>query len=123
MIALVVDDSRSMRAILSRIVAGLGYEVREAGTVAEAEDRLDGLGSQDLVLVDWNMPGENGLTLIRRLHGRPDAGRPGLLMVTTETGLDRIQEALAAGADEYLMKPFTREAVAEKLALLRERRV
>lgn len=122
MIALVVDDSRAMRAILARILAELGYEVREAGTVAEAEGRLEGLGAGDLVLVDRNLPGANGIALLRAVGARSAGARPDLLMVTTETDPERIAEALAAGADEYLMKPFTREAVAEKLALLRERR-
>ena len=116
--ALVIDDSRATRAILRRIVGGLGFVVHEAGdglAGIEAARRLDELA---LVLIDWNMPGANGLEVVRalRTHEHPD--RPCLVMVTTESETQRVVAALAAGADEYIMKPFTEEVLRDKLALL-----
>jgi two-component system chemotaxis response regulator CheY len=115
--ALVVDDSRTMRVVLRRILEERGFNVREAGDGSEALAAVDA-DAPDLVLLDWNMPGMTGLEVVQALAGHP--ARPGMriVMVTTETEMDRIGEALGAGADEYLMKPFTGEAVAEKLLVL-----
>jgi two-component system, chemotaxis family, chemotaxis protein CheY len=116
--ALVIDDSRSMRGILRQILAPGGFDVAEAGNGREGLERLRGAGRPDLVLVDWNMPEMDGLSFIKAVRADPDfAGLP-LLMITTENELSRVAEALEAGADEYLMKPFTREALLDKLDLL-----
>lgn len=118
--ALVVDDSRTMRVVLRRILEERGFTVREAGDGSEALAAVDAddADAPDLVLLDWNMPGMTGLEVVQALAGHP--ARPGMriVMVTTETEMDRIGEALDAGADEYLMKPFTGEAVVEKLLVL-----
>ena len=117
--ALVVDDSRTIRIIIRRILLELGYEVceasngREALEVLEAEER-----DVDLVLVDWNMPVMNGLELLKEL--RQDSEFCGLkvLMVTTETEMEHMKSAMDAGADEYVMKPFTRDILLEKLEIV-----
>jgi len=116
--ALIIDDSRSMRSILKRIVGPLGFDVSEAGNGQEALDLLtDGL-VPDLCLIDWNMPVMDGYTYIT--HVRRNAAWRGitLVMVTTESGHGNIVKALAAGAHEYVIKPFTPDAIADKLALL-----
>jgi two-component system chemotaxis response regulator CheY len=116
--ALVVDDSRAMRAILTRLLDGLGFDVAQAGDGQEALDVLDGGLHPDVVLVDWNMPVMDGLTFIKRCRDHDDYRDITLMMVTTESEHSQIVRALAAGAHEYVIKPFTEEVIGEKLALL-----
>ncbi len=116
--ALVVDDSRAVRMILARTLAELGYEVRQAANGREALQLIDAdPGAYRLVLLDWHMPEMDGLELLRRVRSRPQLSALVVVMVTTETDLDHVAEALAAGANEYIMKPFTREILVEKLQL------
>jgi two-component system chemotaxis response regulator CheY len=116
--ALVVDDSRAMRSILARLMAGLGFEVTQAGDGAQALSVLDDGLRPDVALVDWNMPVMDGLTFIKTVRGREDLRDIALMMVTTESEQAQIVRALAAGAHEYVIKPFSDEVIAEKLALL-----
>lgn len=116
--ALVVDDSRAMRSILGGIVAGLGFEVIQAGDGREALERLKGDPGVELALVDWNMPEMNGYDFLLAARARPELGDLRIVMVTTETEADRVVEALEAGADEYIMKPFDRQMLVDKLALV-----
>jgi two-component system, chemotaxis family, chemotaxis protein CheY len=118
MLALVVDDSRAMRSILTRLLSGLGFDVAQAGDGAEAMQVLDAGTRPDVILVDWNMPVMDGLTFIKTVRGRDDLRDISLMMVTTESEQGQIVRALAAGAHEYVIKPFTDEVIAEKLALL-----
>jgi two-component system, chemotaxis family, chemotaxis protein CheY len=118
MLALVVDDSRAMRAILTRLLSGLGFDVAQAGHGEEALSVLDAGTKPDVILVDWNMPVMDGLTFIRAIRDRRDMRDVSLMMVTTESEQAQIVRALAAGAHEYVIKPFTDEVIAEKLALL-----
>ena len=116
--ALVVDDSRAMRSILARLMTGLGFEVSQAGDGAEALSVIEGGVRPDVVLVDWNMPVMDGLTFIKTVRSRDDLRDISLMMVTTESEQAQIVRALAAGAHEYVIKPFSDEVIAEKLALL-----
>lgn len=117
--ALIVDDSRAMRRIVGRILSQAGFEILEAADGQQALDLLAGLGGPpELACVDWNMPVMDGLTFITEVRKRPDWRAMTLMMVTTESESDRIVRALAAGAHEYLIKPFTGEAMLEKLDLL-----
>lgn len=117
--ALVVDDSRAVRMILSRTMKDLGYEVREAANGKEALALVEAaVGRISLVLADWNMPEMNGLELLKGLRRNPALSSLAVIMVTTETELDQMAAALEAGANEYVMKPFTREILLEKLQLL-----
>lgn len=117
--ALVVDDSRTMRSILGRILKQLGFEVSEAGDGVEAIERLTAApAAPDVALVDWNMPNMNGFELVKAVRANQAWSAMRLVMVTTESDLERVQSALAAGADEYVMKPFTAEALQEKLAMI-----
>jgi two-component system chemotaxis response regulator CheY len=117
--ALVVDDSRTIRTILKRILLELGYEVCEAADGREALAVIDTQGdSVSLVLTDWNMPEMDGLELLKRLRQNPQLSLLKIIMVTTETELDRMVSALDAGANEYVMKPFTKEILREKLELV-----
>jgi two-component system chemotaxis response regulator CheY len=116
--ALIVDDSSTMRSILRMILRGAGFETVDAANGAEALDRLRERGSQDLALVDWNMPQMDGYSFLCAV--RTDHAHDGMkiVMVTTETELVQVQNALQHGANEYIMKPFTKDAVLEKLQLL-----
>lgn len=116
--ALVVDDSRPIRRIESDILKDLGFETADACNGKEALERLQSAPLPDVVLVDWNMPEMDGLEFITAV--RRDARFAGLvvLMVTTETETDQMLRALSAGADEYLMKPFQKEGLVDKLRLV-----
>jgi two-component system chemotaxis response regulator CheY len=116
--ALIVDDSRAMRMVLKGILKTLGFETFEAGHGKEGLERLQEVGATDLALVDWNMPEMNGLEFVQAVRAIDAYGDTRLVMITTETDMARVSAALEAGANEYLMKPFTKEAVLDKLALL-----
>jgi two-component system chemotaxis response regulator CheY len=116
--ALVVDDSRAIRMLLKKTLSQLGYEVLEAANGKEALEIMEaGNTGVKLVLADWNMPEMNGLELLKRLRQLPALASVAVVMVTTETEMEQIAEALEAGANEYVMKPFTRDILVEKLEL------
>lgn len=116
--ALVVDDSRAMRMILKRTLTGIGFEVLEAGDGRQALEVLAAAGPVDLTLVDWNMPVMTGYELIVEVRARRELDAMPIMMVTTETEVSQVTRALEAGANEYVMKPFTEDALREKLMLL-----
>jgi two-component system chemotaxis response regulator CheY len=108
-----------MRMILGRNLKELGYEVREAANGREALEILETeKASVDLVLADWNMPELNGFDLLKRLRQNPELASVVIVMVTTETELDRMSAALEAGANEYIMKPFNKDILLEKLQMV-----
>jgi two-component system chemotaxis response regulator CheY len=116
---LVVDDSKTIRTIIRRILIGLGYEVLEAENgLAALEIIATEKAAVKLVLADWNMPVMNGLELVKRLRQDPELASLKVVMVTTETEIGQMSSALAAGANEYIMKPFTKDILQEKLELM-----
>lgn len=116
--ALVIDDSRTMRRIITGILAPLGFEVTEAADGQQALDAMnDGL-DVDLACVDWNMPVMDGLSFVTAVRSERRWRDVTLMMVTTESEQAQIVRALAAGAHEYLIKPFTPDAIRDKLQLL-----
>jgi len=121
-IALVVDDSRVARAYLARILANLGYRVCEAGDGDEALELLAVMPEPDVVFVDRYMPHMDGLELIRALRSELGLSNAAIVMVTCDNKPETIRAALSEGADEYIMKPFTEEVVASKLAYVGEKR-
>jgi two-component system chemotaxis response regulator CheY len=117
--AIVIDDSRAMRMILRRIVAKINFEAVEAGDGREALDLLATMPEvPELALIDWNMPNMNGLEFVTAARSDARLREMTLVMVTTESEQSQIVRALAAGAHEYVIKPFTEDAMIEKLALL-----
>jgi two-component system, chemotaxis family, chemotaxis protein CheY len=116
--ALVVDDSRATRRVIGEIMRELGYDVTEAGNGCEGLERLAQLGNPDVVLVDWNMPEMNGLEFIKAVRSDKDNRNLPMIMVTTETEMERMALAFMAGVNEYIMKPFDRMMIEEKLMLL-----
>jgi len=115
--ALIIDDSKAMRHILGKMLSGLGFEVAEASNGLEALEQLKLMGKPDLALVDWNMPEMNGYEFVRAVRAEQNYDGVLLMMVTTETEMENVVRALAAGANEYVMKPFTKEIILEKLRL------
>jgi two-component system chemotaxis response regulator CheY len=115
---LVIDDSRTMRLILGRMLRDLGLEVTEASNGRDALAQLDAGLSPSVILVDWNMPEMTGIEFVEAVRRPPYESTAKLVMVTTETEVPQVRRALEAGADEYVMKPFTGDAIIEKLQLL-----
>lgn len=113
--ALVVDDSKASRSIVARTLRDLRFECDEAGNGAEAIERLAAGPRPDLVTVNWHMPVMDGIELVRRLREHPRHRELRLLMISTESDRTRIDAALAAGADDFVSKPFTADALARKL--------
>ena len=117
--AMVIDDSRAMRAILRSALVKEGFEViAEVANGKQALEALRASDKLDLVLVDWNMPEMSGIEIIGIVRAERSFSLTKLMMVTTETEPSHIRRALDAGADEYIMKPFTRDALQTKLTLL-----
>ncbi len=112
---LVVDDSRVIRKVARRILEELGFDI------AEASDGLEALAwcravMPDAVLLDWNLPVMSGLEFLKELRQEPGGEGPTVIFCTVENDLERIREALDAGADEYIMKPFDGDIIAGKFA-------
>jgi two-component system chemotaxis response regulator CheY len=110
---LVVDDSRVVRKVARRIVEDLGF------TAIEAEDGAIALSECEkampfCILLDWNMPNMSGIDFLKALRAMPKGKEPKVIFCTTENDMAFIQEALAAGADEYIMKPFDSDIVQTK---------
>ena len=112
---LIVDDSRIIRKVARRIVEGLGFEVDEAADGSEALAFCGGV-IPEVILLDWSMPVMDGMTFLRRLRALPGGMAPKVLFCTSETRAERIAEALQAGADDYVMKPFDGEILTSKFA-------
>lgn len=111
---LIVDDSITMRRIVVNILNSAGYEdVEEAGNGSEALSKLAGVG---LVLTDWNMPGMDGLTFVREVRKSLEYANLPILMVTTEGTKESVLEALKAGVNDYIVKPFTKATLMEKIS-------
>lgn len=116
---IVVDDSRAIRSVIARMMRDMGYVVLEAGNGQDAIASIDAMAEKPgLVLLDWNMPIMDGLACLQEIRRRPSSAAIKVMMITTETEVERMQQALASGADEYMMKPFTPEALREKLELM-----
>ncbi len=115
---LIIDDAKAMRIILKQIVESIGGQVEEAGNGKEGLEKLKSLGQVDLVLVDWNMPEMNGLDFVRHVRSQAAHRKLPIMMVTTETEASQMGKALAAGANEYVTKPFTKDTIQSKLKLL-----
>ncbi len=116
---LIVDDSRAVRAILRRIMTGIGFESIEAPNGKEGLETFEQISDEiELALIDWNMPEMDGLEMIERIRAQERFDNHKLMMVTTESEPARMAKALMAGVDEFVMKPFTAEIIEEKLKLL-----
>ena len=116
--ARVIDDSRSIRRVICNMMREMDYETFEAGDGLQGLAQLDTHGVMDIALVDWNMPEMNGLEFIRAVRKHPEYRDMPMMMVTTETEMENIGQAFMAGVNEYVMKPFDKSMIIEKLQLL-----
>jgi len=112
---LVVDDSRVIRKVACRIMNDLGFET------AEAEDGITALEScrahmPEMILLDWSMPNMSGVEFLKALRREREGAKPVVVFCTTENDVAHITEAMGAGANDYVMKPFDRDSLAAKLA-------
>jgi len=115
---LLVDDSRTVRLVGRRIMDNLGIEVLEAEHGEEALQAFRDHSDITAVLLDWNMPVMNGLDFLKALRSLPLPEQPTVLMCTTENDMEHIMLAMDAGANEYIMKPFTEDIVKDKLEVV-----
>ena len=106
---LVVDDSVSMRQMVSFTLSGAGFEVVEAGDGKEAVDKLNGGAKPNLVITDLNMPNMDGISLIKEIRGMAAHKFTPVLMLTTESADDKKKEGQSAGATGWIVKPFNPE--------------
>jgi len=114
-LCLIVDDSRVIRRMAADILKGLGLRTAEAENGLKAVEFCQA-SVPDMVLLDWNMPEMDGITCLKALRAMELCPRPIVVMCTTENGLSKIREALEAGADEYIMKPYDQQVLMDKLA-------
>ena len=114
---LVVDDSRVVRKVARKILEELNFECDEAEDGRQAMEWCAGK-MPDAVLLDWNMPVMNGIDFLRQLRQLEGGSTPKVVMCTTERSVDSIKEALGAGANEYIMKPFDSDIIESKFTLI-----
>ncbi len=112
---LIVDDSRVIRKVARNILEDLGFETSEA---ANGQEALEACQNRDFdaILLDWYMPVMNGIDFLRAMRALPNGQGPVVVFCTTENDISNIQEAIEAGANEYVMKPFDSEIIQAKFA-------
>lgn len=110
---MVVDDSITMRRIISNFLEDAGHtDIVHASNGSDALDKIEGI---ELILTDWNMPGMDGLTFVKQVRQTPGSENTPIIMVTTEGTKDSVLEALKAGVNDYIVKPFTKSTLLDKL--------
>lgn len=113
---MLVDDSKTIRRIQRSILEQIGYtEIEEACDGQDALSRVSAF-QPNLILLDWNMPNMNGLEFLRALRREAGGEKPVVVFCTTENDINHITEAMTAGANEYIMKPFDREIIEAKFS-------
>ncbi|MDH5722309.1 MAG: response regulator [Alphaproteobacteria bacterium] len=110
---LIVDDSRVVRKVASRIVHDLGFECREAEDGQKAYESC-AQNMPDTILLDWNMPVMSGIEFLEKLRDMAGGDHPKVVFCTTENDISHIQRAMQAGANEYIMKPFDSDIIQSK---------
>ena len=112
---LIVDDSKVIRMVAKKILSELGFKTVEA---EDGKQALDCCIAElpDAVLLDWNMPVMNGIEFLREMRKLPGGDHPVVVFCTTENDIEHIQEAITAGANEYIMKPFDSEILQAKFS-------
>ncbi|MEP6343895.1 MAG: response regulator [Maricaulaceae bacterium] len=110
---LIVDDSRMVRRVVSRIVRELDFASQEAENGLDALEQCR-MNMPDAILLDWNMPVMDGLTFVKHLRNETDGQNPTVIFCSSERDVHKIAEALDAGANEYVMKPFDSDIIHSK---------
>jgi two-component system chemotaxis response regulator CheY len=113
---LIVDDFASMRQIVRKSLSALGFNnVSEAAGALDAVRKIEAGEQYDFIISDWNMPNMTGLELLTYIRGSDKMGRVPFLMITAEAQRENIIQAAKAGVSQYIVKPFTAEALQQKL--------
>jgi two-component system, chemotaxis family, chemotaxis protein CheY len=115
---LIVDDSKTMRSILASYAGEHGITAATAEDGIVAWETLEKDSDFDAILIDWDMPRMNGITLLKTIRADPSYDHIKTMMVTAQNSYDRLSEALKLGADDYLMKPIDEAMFTDKLRLL-----
>jgi DNA-binding response OmpR family regulator len=115
---LIVDDCDITVRMLTKVMSDLGFDAIGVASADIARDILSQEHAPDLILMDWMMPGMSGLDLINWLRASHIHEKTPVLMVTAKDGISQVAQALSAGANEYIIKPFSRESIEEKLSIL-----
>jgi two-component system chemotaxis response regulator CheY len=115
MLALIVDDSAAIRRIQQKELEALGWQVRTAAHGQQALEMLCSIPACDLLLTDWHMPEMDGLELVRRVRRDMRFSTLRIIVVSSDAVMDSVHSALAAGADDFLMKPFSAEALSQRI--------
>lgn len=117
--ALIIDDAITVRMMTKAFLKELGFDdIHIAENGLEALEKLNESDDFALILVDWNMPLMNGLDFIKIVRQEPNYSDLKIMMMTTENSMDKIIEAMDAGINEYMMKPFSKEVLADKLQIM-----
>lgn len=116
--ALIIDDSRANRMVLQRMLREFGFETAEAENALDAIWKLNTGEDIALITVDYNMPKMTGTQFVRVVREKPELGDVKILMITSDNTTQRRDEALQAGSNEFLVKPFTKEMIGEKLKMI-----
>lgn len=114
--ALVVDDSKMVRTVQQRALESMGWEVVQASNGEEGLAALEKLGGCHLVLADWQMPVMDGLAMVKRIRADQRYKDVVIIMISSNAVLESIQEALDAGVNDFVMKPFSVEALKERVS-------
>ena len=114
--ALVIDDSRAVRKILRQFLEEEGYEVHEAADGMEALAQVHEHGSFEIALVDWNMPGLNGLEFVKAIRAMDKYRKTPIVMITSEAAKYHVLEAVEAGVTDYVVKPIDGHKLWKKLS-------
>lgn len=114
-LCLVVDDSRVVRKVARKILEDLHFSCEEAEDGVQASD-FCAKTMPDAVLLDWNMPNMNGLEFLKKLRAMPGGQAPVVIFCTTENDMSHITDAITAGANEYIMKPFDSDIIQTKFS-------
>ena len=115
---LIVDDCKFTTKILSKVMQELGFNVHTALSAEEAVRFLETHEPPTIFFVDWVMPGMSGMEFLSYIREQPATKETPVVMVTGERDINRITEALREGANEYIIKPFSKEIITEKLKLI-----
>lgn len=110
---LIVDDSKVVRMVARKILEGLNFRIVEAADCDKAVE-VCRLEMPQAILLDRNMPGKNGIEFLRELRAMEDVSQPVVVFCSTENDIAHIREAISAGADEYIMKPFDSQIIESK---------
>src|SRR5262245_15496376 len=110
---LVVDDSKVVRMVARKVLESLSFQIQEADNGQSAMDYCK-QSMPDAILLDWNMPVMNGIDFLKNLRRMQGGQQPVVVFCTVESDMKQIQQAIGAGANEYIMKPFDGEIIESK---------